>query len=284
MAKASEEEKSVIEQFLIPFTHLEKRFPLFPGKKSEVAEALLMGISLDELKLFRANYNENAKQAALELLKEDGIVDLLDELPFDGEETIVVLGDSVTEDAQGWFKILEHLLTINTAKPNFKFINSSVGHSTTTDALRRLDRDVLLHEPDWVFVALGTFDAQRVNVAPDRTITALSETWENFETIQNVISDSVENPIIWITPTPLINEMLDKNPLYEFAISEKDLSLVRQLVAGKNGVIIDSLGKRMGGKKPDAWNFISDGLHHSLSGHSNTVIELIRKLAEYKSV
>lgn len=280
MSKASDEIKSILEQFTIPFLHLNKRFPLLPGKDSVEAEASLMGLSIDELKTYRQNISENAKQAALELLKEDEIVDLVDKLPFDGSETIAVLGDSISEDGQGWFEILHHLLSISVEKADFNFINAGVGHNTTSEALRRLDRDVLIHEPDWVFVALGTYDAQRLNYVQERTISPLSETWENFESIQNVVNDKVSNPIVWITPAPVIYELLMQNALYEFSIEEVDLKQVRELVASKSGVIIDSLGRRMGEEGPEAWNYIADGLHHSLSGHMNTVRLVLKKLSE----
>jgi len=74
--------------------------------------------------------------------------------------------------------------------------------------------------------------------------------------------------------------LLTENPLYEFTINEEDLQQVRQLVAGKDGVIIDSLGSRMGKEGPEAWHYIADGLHHSLTGHMNTARLVIKKLAE----
>ena len=259
MAKTSEEIKAILEQFTIPFFHLEKRFPLLPGKADKKAEAILLGISEEELSSFRENINQNAKQGALELLKEDEIIDCLDSLPLDGSETIAVIGDSITEDGQGWFEILKQVLELSVEKADFTFINAGVGEQTTSEALRRLDRDVLIHEPDWVFVALGTFDAQRLNILPDRTLTPLSETWENLESLQNIIGEYVSNPVIWITPTPIIPELLTENPLYEYFIQEEDLQQVRQLVAGKDGVIIDSLGSRMGKEGPEAWNYIADG-------------------------
>lgn len=280
MAKTSEEVKAILEQFTIPFFHLDKRFPLLPGKTDKKAEAILLGLSEEELKSFRENINQNAKQAALELLKEDEIIDCMDSLPLDGSETIAVIGDSITEDGQGWFEILKQVLEISVEKADFTFINAGVGEQTSSEALRRLDRDVLVHEPDWVFVALGTYDAQRLNILPERTITALSESWENLESFQNIISEYVSNPIIWITPTPVISELFAENPLYEYSIIEEDLQQVRQLVAGKDGVIIDSLGSRMGKEGPQAWNYIADGLHHSLTGHMNTARLVIKKLSE----
>lgn len=281
MPEMNEEEKGILEQYLLPFLHLNKRYPLLQGEGLE-AEAKLSGLGIDELKVIRSNMKQNAKQAALELLKEDEIVDILDKLPLDGSECIVALGDSITEDEQGWFEILKNVLVISTEKEDFTFINSGVAYNTSADALRRIDRDVLIHEPDWVFVALGTFDAQRLNIAPHRTLMPLSESWENFETIQQVINEHISNPVIWITPAPVIQELLSEHPLYEFRIEEEDLSQVLQLVSGKDGVVIDSLGGRMGKEGPEAWNYIPDGLHHSLTGHMNTVRLILKKMSEAK--
>ena len=280
--KASEEEKGILEQFMIPFYHVERRVPLFPGKSSVESEAGLFGLTEGELMSFRENMNENAREAALEILKDDEIVDCLDKLPIDGEETIVAFGDSITEDAQGWFTILEHVLEISTENADFNFINAGVSYNTTSEALRRIDRDVIIHEPDWVIVALGTFDAQRLNIAPNRTLLPLSETWENIETIQTVLDERVSNPVIWVTPAPVITDMLNENPLYDFTIEKRDLTQVQELVSGKQGAIIDATAKRMGEGEPQAWNDLPDGLHHSLSGHMETAKAIIKKLAEPK--
>jgi lysophospholipase L1-like esterase len=281
--KISEEEKGVLEQFMVPFFNTEKRFPLFPGKGDLDAESKLLGITPEELQLFRQNLEENAKQAALELLKEDEIVDLVDKLPFDGEETIVAFGDSSTEDIQGWFEIFKHLLEISMEDPDFTFINSGMAYDTTSEALRRMDRDVLIQQPDWVFVSLGTFDVQRLNIAPDRTLLPLSETWENLNTIHTILQDQVDNPTVWLTPTPVISQLLAENPIYTYTINDQDIEQLRELVAGKVGGIVDPKGIRMGEGEPEAWNYLSDGLHPSLSGHMNTVRELLKTLVEVAS-
>jgi lysophospholipase L1-like esterase len=281
--KATEEELGVLIQFMIPFYHASKRVQLFPGKNNEEAEAGLFGITDEELKKYRENFDENARHAALEILKDDDIVDCLDKLPMDGEETIIAFGDSITEDDQGWFAILKHVLEISTEDADFNFINAGVSYNTTAEALRRIDRDVVVHEPDWVIVGLGTFDAQRLNIAPDRTLLPLSETWENVETIQTVLESRIENPIIWITPAPVLNEMLEENLLYDFTIKPEDLSLVQDVISGKQGAIIDSSGKRMGKTQPQAWNYLPDGLHHSISGHVETTKAIIKKLAQPKN-
>lgn len=287
--KATEEEKEVLEKYLLQFLNLEKRYPLLPGIQNKEAIAGLMGIGTDELEKLRGRFASNAKQAAIELLEDGEVHQWIEELPFEKGDTIVALGDSITDDLQGWFNIFEHVLEIGLEDPDFTFINSGVSYDTSTDALKRLNRDVLDHEPDWVMVALGTFDAQRLHVAPNRPLVSMADYWENLNTIESTVAEVTDNPLIWITPPPVITEMLQQIRLFNFDLFEEDLSSIREILTGKQGYIVDPLGERMDEEEEDQqegnsegpapWNYLSDGLHPSLSGHVNTVKELIRFLA-----
>ena len=192
--KATEKEKEALEKYLLQFLNIEKQFPLLPGVQNIDAVAGLMGLETEELLKLRSLYEENARQAAAELLKEENIFDWTDELPFQPGDTIVALGSSTTDDLQGWFTILKHVLDIALDDPDFKFINAGMPNNTTTDALRRINRELLSHEPDWVFVDLGLFDAQRLSYTPSKTLIPLSETWENLTIIDDVIETVTENP------------------------------------------------------------------------------------------
>lgn len=279
--KATEQEKEALEKYLLQFLNIEKKFPLLPGIHNLEALAGLLGIEPDELVRLRSLYKENAKKAALELLKEDGITDWMDDLPFAPDDTIVALGDSMTDDLQGWFTIFSQMLDITIPEADFTIVNSGVSYNTTAEALRRLHTDVLTHEPDWVIVSLGTFDAIRLDIAPERTLLPLSETWENLNTIMSAIQQVTDHPVIWITPPPVIPGLLDEMELFDFEIQEEDLDQVRHILTGKEGYIVDPLGHRMG-DPPEAWYYLSDGLNPSLSGHTNTVRELVKSLATSK--
>jgi len=274
------EERGVLEQYKLPFLNISSQFPLYPGKNHAKIEAALLGWTEQELEQARANLKKNARQAALELLKEDEIVDQLDALPFDGEECIAILGDSISLDAQGWVYILSHLIDIGTEKTNVKWINASQAYDTTTDALRRLDRDILVHNPDWVIIALGTFDAQRLAIYPDRTLIPLSDTWENIQAIQDILDQTLEHPLLWVSPAAVISDLLTEHVLYDFCIQPEDLRAVQDIVTGKIGGIVDPKAERMGENGPRAWYYIPDGLHHSLTGHMQTVKEVISTLVE----
>lgn len=281
--KASEEEKEVLEKYLLQFLNIEKRFPLLPGIEDTAAVANLMGLEEEEFLKLRKRFKKNAHEAAIELLEDKEVNGWLDDLPFKGDETVVALGDSITDDLQGWFGIFKHVLEISIPEANFTFVNSGVSYDTSTDALKRLNRDVLAHEPDWVIVALGTFDMQRLKVAPDRPLVSLADYWENTNTIEAAVAAVTNNPLVWITPPPVISEMLQEIRLFNFDLYEDDLKGVREILTGKQGYIVDPLGTRMGdGEGPEAWNYLSDGLHPSVSGHVQTVKELLRHLTQTK--
>lgn len=279
--KASEKEKEAIEKYLFQFTNLEKSYHLLPGITNTESIAGIFGIEADEYKKLKELFRQNAKKAALELLKDDEVIDWLDELPFSNDDVIVALGDSSTDDQQGWFEIFQYILNITVPEAQFTFVNAGISNNTTTDALRRMNRDVLVHEPNWVIVSLGTFDVQRLHFAPGRTLVPLSETWENLATIEDAIATVTENPPIWITPVPVIPGLLENMELFEFDLESTDLAQVREIITGKKGYIVDPLGRRMG-NPPEAWYYLSDGLNPSISGHLNTVKELLRSLATAK--
>jgi lysophospholipase L1-like esterase len=281
MKKATSEEKEALEKYLLQFLNIEKQFPLLPGISNTEAVANIFGLEESELTKLRDTFKQNAKEAALELLKDDDVTDWIDQLPFKPDDTIIALGDSSTDDLQSWFRIFSEILNITVPEADFTFINAGHTNDTSSQALRRIHRDVLSHEPDWVIVSLGMFDVTRLSIAPKRTLLPLSETWENLSTIEDAIREVTDNPVIWITPPPVIPGLLDKMELFDYDISDEDLAQVRQIIAGKTGYIVDPTGKRMG-NPPEAWYYLSDGINPSLSGQVNTTKALLYTLATSK--
>lgn len=68
---------------------------------------------------------------------------------------IVLFGDSLTEGSYGG-SYARHLARL---MPEHTFINAGVGGDTVVHLLRRVERDVLAHQPDAVFVMVGGNDA-----------------------------------------------------------------------------------------------------------------------------
>ena len=280
--KATKEEKEALEKYLLQFMNLEKKFPLLPGISNKSAVANLFGLSEEELGHLRNRFHKNAKEAALELLKDDEVAEWIDNLPFSPDDKIIAFGDSSTDDLQGWFQILKEALEISIPDADFIFVNAGESYNTTSEALRRMHRDVLSHEPDWVILSFGSYDASRLSISPGKTLLPLSETWENLAVMEDAVKTVTDNPPIWITPTPVIPGLLDEMELFDFDINDKDLAQIREIISGKTGYIIDPKGNRFG-NPPEAWYYLSDGINPSLSGHVNTVRAILYTLSSSES-
>lgn len=267
-----------IIRYFMAFQSPEKRFPLYPGASSLRNVAAFMGISENELQEARKRYDEVARNTAVELLNDEEVRSQLNRLPFENGEVIVAFGDSLTDDRQGWFEILRHMLEINTPEPKFQFHNLGISGDTTYDALRRL-RTVIKLDPDWVFVAFGTNDAARPLVAPERTVVSLADFWENINAISRVIEEFASHPPVWITPPSVITQLMEDLGYFDALIHEKDLVQFREVLIGKPGYVADPHGTRMG-NPPQLWNFLSDGLHHTPAGHEQTVRAVLKALTD----
>jgi lysophospholipase L1-like esterase len=267
-----------IVRYFMAFQSPEKHFPLYSGASSLRNIAAFMGISENELQEARKRFDEVARNVAIDLLGDDEVRSQLVRLPIENGQTIVAFGDSLTDDRQGWFEILRHMLEINTPEPRYQFHNLGISGDTSYDALRRI-RSVIKLEPDWVFVGFGTNDAARPLVAPDRTTVSLADFWENINVISKVFDEFVPNPPVWITPPGVITQMMEDLGYFDALVHEHDLVQFREVLLGKPGYIVDPHGYRMG-NPPQLWNFLSDGLHHTPAGHEQTVRAVLKALTD----
>ena len=74
-------------------------------------------------------------------------------------KTVVAFGDSIVEGYQqpeGWPEILGRDLAVRYV--GVRVINAGISGNTAGDGLRRLQRDVLVHQPDLVIIAFGLND------------------------------------------------------------------------------------------------------------------------------
>jgi lysophospholipase L1-like esterase len=271
-------ELTAVKNYLLPYLNLHKHHPFLPGAKNIKGQAAFIGLQEQELADYRQMYSKNARIAALDLLKREDVIEFVHGLPFQTEDTILVIGDSITDDMQGWFEIFRHVLEIGVDNAAFRLKNEAVYGSTSVDALRRIDRDLDIHKPDWVIIALGSVDAQRFHGTGDRTLVSLAEFYENITTMESMVTEVTQNPVIWVTPPPAIKELMQDMPLFSGLSHEADLAGYREVISGKSGYVADPYGKRMG-TPPHAWNYMPDGFHPSVAGHCETVVSLLRTLA-----
>ncbi len=277
-----QEEKEALLEYLVQFSNIEKRFPLFQGIEDPEAVADFIGIDTENFRKIRDALDQQARMAAEEILKEEGMLETAGRLPFKADDAIAVVGDSITDDRQSWFHILRNLLDLVIPKVKIRYIDASISDSLSADALRRMERDVFAKKPDWVFVALGSQDALRPHISPARTLVSIAEFWENINAIESAILQNCKNPPIWITPPPVIPELMQQMPLLDGVLDEQDLKDFREVISGKTGYIVDPAGDRMG-VPPREWNYLNDGFRPSLAGNMETVRSILKAMAEKES-
>lgn len=277
----NQEEKSFVLTDLIGRFDPKNLFPWLPGASNPAVKAALFGVSADELKDALKRFDVQARQAAEELLKDEFLLRQVKELPFRKTDTVVAFGDASAADVQGWFAILRHLVDLTLEGARLTWVNAGIDGNTSLDLVRRVERDVLALQPDWVLVSAGTFDAQMVPFHGNRTLLSLADTYENFSALEALFFDRVKNPVVWITPTPIFETFAENATLYELNFDNDAIRSIRELIAGKPGYVVDPMAIRYG-NPPEAWNYASDGVNASVAGHMETVKRLVSLLATAK--
>lgn len=269
-------EKAIIS-YLLPYLNLDQS-NILPGLKiPDEAQAAIFKMSINELIQKKHDFQRSAKDAAIELLKDEGFQEKLTSLPFKENDTIVLVGDSSSDEKGGWVDILKYVIQLGT-DIEVNIDNESVFGSTSSEILRHLGTTVMAKKPDWVMLNFGTWDAFRPNYASNRPLISLTDFWENTQSIQEAIGSlETRNPIIWIAPSLVNEELANEYPLINGSFDNSEIRSYQEVIRDKSGLIVDPYFNRFG-QNLESWNYAVDGVHFSLAGSIQTVKTLIDSL------
>jgi lysophospholipase L1-like esterase len=186
--------------------------------------------------------------------------------------TIVCLGDSVTGvyyhtgGRRAYPEMLE--LAIRRALPEAqaKVINAGISGHSTTEALARLDRDVLQHKPDLVTISFGLNDMTRVPEEPfvDNLATLVARCRE------------AKAQVVLCTPNAVIST--PGRPVEKLI---RYCDRIRELGRRLNVPVCDQFAAGESLRARDAWAWrltLSDEIHPNLDGHRRMAQELCRTI------
>lgn len=145
-----------------------------------------------------------------------------DGLNAHGPINVVIFGDSVSHGAINgyndyesvyWNRLKRKLNTLRDYMP-VNMINSSIGGTTASASVKRLQRDVLKHEPDLVIVCFGLND---VNASLESYTSALETI---FSECKKIGSD-----VIFMTPNMLNTTVMEDTPkqYYDYAFKTAEM-------------------------------------------------------------
>ena len=120
--------------------------------------------------------------------------------------TILAFGNSITAAAQQkledrWPEILRRVLQERFPKCIIKVINAGVGGNTSREGLRRLEQDVLMHDPHLVLVEFGNDGTPE----PERHV-SFEEFTANLDQIRTKVAERNNGRLIMLTFPPVVDQ------------------------------------------------------------------------------
>ena len=268
------------EQFayVLQFNHAEKVLAYLPAV-TDAHIAGMWGIKIGTYRGIRRHLDLQAQKAARDLLRDAGFAGLVKRLPFRRGQTVVALGDSITDDRQSWIEVLRHLLKAARPKDGITVVNAGISGNTTTEMISRFLNVVLL-KPDWIICMAGTNDARRHGERPTKTLVSAEETEKNFKMLRNFAATQTRARWVWMTPPTVIEKNIASHwflgPM-QLAWRNKDIAPVAAAVRRQAKDVVD-IHKLFGNPPAPDW-LLPDGLHPSLAGQQAIVKALVRHLA-----
>lgn len=246
--------------------------------KGVVAAAL--GLSAEDVRAQRALIDDQVRSSARLLLEDARVTAACRRLPFLPGQTIVALGDSITDDSLSWAYQLEAVLQQVYAVDAPSVVNAGRSGDTTADAIDRLDL-VLAHEPDWVIQLLGTNDVRHHG---DRRIFSTGQTGTNLDTIAHLLVDVGGVRLIRMTPPPVAADVVHAAtaaPGIGLRWSQADLARIGRHLLRSDPAVVDLHTPLL----PRAADLLDpDGLHPNVDGHREILRLLLLSLGAADSV
>jgi acyl-CoA thioesterase I len=262
----------------VQFFHLEKLWLLDPEKKDEVCAAMF-GLKLDAYREIINKYAKCAQQAAQELLSDPVFASRVDRLPFKPGQTVIGLGDSITDDLESWLEILRNLLELRRGKDNIKVLNAGVSADSTNHVISRF-QNVTLEKPDWIICMIGTNDARRHGQNPQKILISPQETEKNFAMLRAFAQNQTSASWVWLTPSPVIEEKVTAYwgaPATRINYSNSDLAVIANIIRRNPEPVVDLW--KVFGQPANPNLYLFDGLHPSLAGQKAIAKALVERLS-----
>ena len=104
-------------------------------------------------------------RAARSLADDPELLTAIDRLAAAPGRAVVGLGDSITDDSNGWFEILRGVVALRRPEAGLLFVNAGVSGETTAEMLARMPA-VAAADPAWIICLAGVNNGRRFGAMP----------------------------------------------------------------------------------------------------------------------
>jgi len=266
----------------LQFLHPERLLELWDLPQQPQSDVSLLsaifGTNAQAYEAMRAEFRGAVHQAANEVLETPAVREAVERLPIGEGETVVAVGDSITDDYQSWAEILRAVLSIKRPNNTVSVVNAGISGDTTFDVLRRSWK-ISASRPDWVIALIGTNDARR-DRATGEMLVSHAETERNLRLIRCASLAAGSRRVVWITPPPVLEDRIERDERASargvFWLN-KDIEQKALLVRRQPDIVADVAAAFLSSPIRDL--LLPDGLHPSLNGQKCIFSALVRTLA-----
>lgn len=248
----------------IQFSHPEKTLNT-PVINDDICAALF-GIDLITYLRIKEQFAMNAAHAAQELLHDATFAAQLARMPFQQNDTLVAVGDSITDDLQSWFEILRHALAIQRPQDNLTLVNRAVSGDTSTQLITRF-LTATQDQPNWILCFIGTNDVRTHGIQPYKTLVSPQETARNFQAIRQFTQTQTQARLVWLTPATVIEDAIPCDWWLgpsQLMWRNEEMIAIGDILRQQSEPVVDL--QRVFGLTPNPHWLLQDGLHPSLEG------------------
>lgn len=161
---ASDDELSTVLRFTEPAAWPSlARYPIGTERETELLARMFLQPPSKILEM-RGAMDETVRSAAAELLAEPALRAAVEALPLGPDDRLVVVGDSLSADQIGWFRILTAAFAL-AGRTDIRTANVALSGDTTADVIERFDL-IQQAAPTHVLIMVGTNDAAHTGGRP----------------------------------------------------------------------------------------------------------------------
>jgi acyl-CoA thioesterase-1 len=266
-------------EYLIRFLHPKKILGWSTTIDHHV-QAAIYGVDITVYRAIRERFANRVREAAQQLLADDSFARAVDKLPFAPGAVVVGLGDSITDDYQSWFELLNDLLLLHRPQDRVQLINAGISGDTTAQMISRFV-DVVNAKPDWIIAMPGTNDARLHGEQPAKTLVSLAETGNNLAMLRHFAATQTQARWVWMTPATVIEEKIPQHWLLgtgQMMWRNRDLAAIADVLRRQPEPVVDL--QRVFGNPANPALLMDDGLHPSLEGQKAIARALVERLAD----
>ncbi len=192
----------------------------------------------------------------------------------DGDR-VLFLGDSLTEDAQGYARLVPDMVTARYPERHIVFIPRGVGGDRISELSGRLDRDVFDNDPlpNWITVSLGINDV--FHEASGTQIGRFRALYD--EILKRLLASKAR--LLCLTTTVIGEELENKSNtiLAQYNDAIREIAFANgAMVVDMNVAFHDAL-QRAQARTPD-FRYTTDGVHMNSYGSLLMAMTLLKAL------